>query len=305
MLSAALAGTLALSALAPAQRLVSYGSGGFGMNSAYAKLYNRATVVTFHGKISGITIGSPMAGVANSVRLIVRSTNGGSSLVEVGPQWFVNYQPLKFHVKDKVTVTGSKIFIDGRGSIMAQKIVIGRQAMVLRSVAGQPFWAATEPSHSQSYIVAPNETSGTAAQPLVSSDNSGQAIAAAVPQQLAVLPVNATVPVYMTPALVNGVVDHFAEVNGNIFMYLEANPVASVVDLGPAWYISRQDVTVNPGDVVVANVYVPLPNPSGIAYAQSVTAGNGTLYLLNDVGMANWQTYYQAWPSPRPMPLNP
>jgi len=299
-----LTGILLLSAasLTPAQNLTSYGSGGFGMNSSYAKLYNRSSVLTFRGKVTGITVGNAFPGAGNSVRLIVRATNGGSMLVEVGPQWFVDNQRLKLHLKDKIAVTGSKVLLDNRGSIMAQKIVKGRVVMVLRDTAGHPYWAANQDAfRPTSYVV--NSTTGSAAQ-TISSNNAAAVVARAQLQQLAVMPNNGTAPVYMSPSVVNGTIDKFTNVNGNIFMYLHAAGSDLVVSLGPSWYIQRQDATLNPGDLVSATILSPIPSTNGISYAQSVTGGNGTMYFLNDVGMANWAPWYPvAWPAPRMVPI--
>jgi len=275
------------------------------MNSSYAKLYNRSSVLTFRGKVTGITVGSAFPGAGNSVRLIVRATNGGSMLVEVGPQWFVDNQRLKLHLKDKVAVTGSKVLLDNRGSIMAQKIVKGRVAMVLRDTAGHPYWAANQDAfRPTNYVV--NSTSGSDAQTISSNNSVVQSEAMRRAMELAVMPYNGTAPVYMSPSVVNGTVNRFTNVNGNVFMFLRVAGKDMQVSLGPSWYIQRQDATVNPGDLVSATILSPIPSTNGISYAQSVTGGNGTLYFLNDVGMANWSPWYPtAWPQPRRLPINP
>ncbi len=144
LLSTFIAGAVLTTAhLAPAQKIQNYGSGGFGLASTYAKLYDPTTTVSFAGRITGITVASPMNGAGNSVRVVVKAKNGGSSLVELGPEWYVNNQRVKLHLKDKVVVHGSKVMLDGRGSIMASRVSKGKQSLVLRDTSGRPFWNAT------------------------------------------------------------------------------------------------------------------------------------------------------------------
>lgn len=277
-----LAGATLLTAIAPAQRLTSYGSGGFGMNSPYAKLYSTSTVVTFRGKITGVTIGAPIGGAGNSVRIVVKSTNGGSSLVELGPEWFVKNQSVKLKPKSNVTVTGSKIMLDGRGSIMAQKVVVGRKSLVLRDASGNPYWAA----NSMAFSVAP-VSSGTAAQEI--SNVNGAPV-----RNVQVLPVGGTQPVFAAPAVATGMIDHFNFAdNGDVYMIVNVNGVMRNVYLGPNWYIQRQDAVLNPGDFVTMNLLTPINDPNRASYAQSVSANGQTMFFRNNSGAVTWAPWYQ------------
>src|SRR5689334_10400078 len=115
-----------LTGIASAQkpRLTS-GTSGAGIDNPYARLWNETWVLNFNGRITGINVGPPAKNdTGNTVQIIVLSPNGGSSFIELGPQWYVDHQTTKLHVGDKVQVTGSKIMRDHRGSIMAGKIVV-------------------------------------------------------------------------------------------------------------------------------------------------------------------------------------
>jgi len=273
---------LLTAAFASAQKLTSYGSGGFGMNSAYAKLYNPSTVITFHGKITGVTVAAPVNGVGNSVRIVVKARSGGSSLVEVGPEWFVDHQNVKLKPKENVTVTGSKIILDGRGSIMARKIVVGRKSMVLRDIYGNPYWSANSLAHGGSIAIA-----GATSQP--------RSTVAVQSARVPVIPYNGTQVVYMSRAVVNGAVDHFNDSNGNIFMTINIDGALREIYLGPDWFIQRQDMVINPGDEVTVNLLTP-SDPRMTAYAESITSNGQTMFLRSPTGTTTWAPYYQIGP---------
>ena len=280
-------------AYAPAQTLTSYGSGGFGLNSTYARLYNPATTVTFRGKITGVEVASPLNGAGNSVRIIVKTRAGGSSLVELGPEWFVNHQLVKLHPRDNVTVTGSKIDIDGRGSIMARRVVVGRKALVLRDVHGNPFWNANTPSVSPALVTNSNGSAQeiVVTQPATSSQETTTAPVVAPPianATVRVQPYDSPSSVYMSPASVEGIIDHFVNNNGNDFMILNIGGAMKTVYIGPDWYIEHQDVVLNPGDMVTATVLAPVGNPNSPAYAESISDNGATIVLQNIVGGSTW-----------------
>src|SRR5207247_4630426 len=65
-------------------------SGGWGLNSPFNRLYDNTTVLTFSGTVTGMQISPPMNGMDAGVSILVKSSNGGTSLVHLGPFWFVN-----------------------------------------------------------------------------------------------------------------------------------------------------------------------------------------------------------------------
>src|SRR5689334_20448846 len=100
-------------------------SGGWGLNSPFNRLYDNTTVVTFSGTVIGMQTSPPMNGMDACTSILVKSANGGTSLVHLGPFWFVNNLKPAIRVKDKVTVTGSKITINNRTAILASTVAIG------------------------------------------------------------------------------------------------------------------------------------------------------------------------------------
>lgn len=204
--------------------------------------------------------------------MIVRANNGGSMLVELGPAWYVNRQVLRLRVRDRVQVVGSKVMLDGRGTVMASQITRGRSGLVLRDASGNPYWAASR-------VV---ETSGVAGNDIPQTN-----------QRIAIQPVNPGRPIYAAPGTLGGTIQSFDVRNGEVFMLLNTGAGQRVVSLGPLWYIQRQDVALNPGDVVQVNVLTPFGSGNGLVYGQSLSAKGNTVYFRTNTGVNMWSPWFQ------------
>ncbi len=131
----------AVTAMANSQA-VKLPSGGYRADSPYSKMYNTGHAVSFKGTVVGIQKAPPIEGMAPSESLLVKSTSGGTISVELGPTWFVDNQEAKIHMKDHITVTGSKVMMNGHGVILAMRLVHGKQVLAMRTSAGRPYWSA-------------------------------------------------------------------------------------------------------------------------------------------------------------------
>ncbi|MDA8174909.1 MAG: hypothetical protein M0018_10025 [Nitrospiraceae bacterium] len=116
------------------------GSGGWGMGSAYQRMYNPQTVETVSGVVESVEKFKPMRGMYSGIHLMVK-TEKGVVPVHLGPDWYIDRQDVKFKKGDKVDVTGSKITFDGKPAIIAQQIKKDGGTLVLRNSAGIPEWA--------------------------------------------------------------------------------------------------------------------------------------------------------------------
>jgi len=194
---------MAASAVAPCQKAQTIRSGGYEWGSPYNKLYSPSTVITFTGKVTGVQVMQPMSGMDDGALVLVKLANGGTSLVDLGPAWYVNNQPITINVGDRITVTGSKVIVDKRGTVLARKVQKGNDVLLLRDTAGDPLWWA--------YRNYPNG---------VPVDQFGNQTA-----------YTGTVTGFDTTQ-VNGVVTDDVVLqtpNGNV-----------TVNLGPAWFVDRQ-----------------------------------------------------------------
>ncbi len=59
----------------------------------------------------------------------------------MGPDWYVEKQPLKIAPQDQVDVRGSRITYEGKPAIVAAEVKKGDQVLKLRDAAGIPAWS--------------------------------------------------------------------------------------------------------------------------------------------------------------------
>jgi len=102
--------------------------------------YDPATELSFAGTVEEVrTVPAPARG-PGGIHLIVR-TNEGTDEVHVGPVAFVRSRNFEFAVGDAISVTGSKVEIDGADAILAREITKGGEVLTLRDPQGFPLWS--------------------------------------------------------------------------------------------------------------------------------------------------------------------
>lgn len=248
---------------------------GWEADSAYNRLYNANTEVTFSGKVIGeVDSTQPEPSMSAVTSLLVKDRrNGGTATVDLGPTWYVAQLRPALKVNDRVTVTGSKVMLDGRSLILARKIVRGKRALYLRELTGYPMWVA-----SRGHVDV--ESNSPASQPsppppATSSQSSPTAVQGTV-QQVITVPsgqagVPSTVLVINTP---QGTID---------------------VDLGPQWYVSRQGVNFIPGTNISVTGGPPVVPLAGSAtpiwIANGLTYGPQVMVFRTNRGLPVWSPW--------------
>lgn len=247
----AIAAALAVSAAA-AQEVVVRGSGGWGLDAPLNRMFDREFMVKFSGKVTGKQTSPPLPNMEPAVSLLVRADNGGTALVHLGPAWFITRQPQTIGLGERITVFGSKTFIDGKSAILATRIVVDNQTLYLRDENGMPFWSAWREA------VPPN---------LV---------------QIGTEVVDAKiVDVGQLPGATGG---------PNSLLIVQGDSGEFRVDLGPVWFMNRQDDFFNTGDVIrISGVRgnVGLPGPP-IIIPNFIQRGPDVLILRNVNGQPVW-----------------
>lgn len=119
--------------------LLALAQGGPGRGPPPDRLYDVATVTSVSGTVASEQRqdrGRGHRGVHLSL-----DTPAGALDVHLGPDFFVDGQPLKLAVGDQVTVTGSKVTFEGAPALVARSVSRGAETLVLRDEAGRPRWS--------------------------------------------------------------------------------------------------------------------------------------------------------------------
>jgi len=116
------------------------GSGGYGVDSQYNRLYRANHLTTISGTVTGKVKGTPLEGMAESATVLVRDRRKHVYSVDLGPSWYLNQQILKLNLGDKVSVTGCAVKIGRQAVILAQQVKRGNRILALRDRAGLPYW---------------------------------------------------------------------------------------------------------------------------------------------------------------------
>lgn len=116
------------------------GSGGWGMGTAYGKMYNPGTVETISGEVVSIDKITPAKGMSYGIHMTVK-TDKETISVHMGPGWFIENQDIKVEPKDKVDVKGSRITFEGKPALVAAEVRKGDEILKLRDDNGFPAWS--------------------------------------------------------------------------------------------------------------------------------------------------------------------
>ncbi len=116
------------------------GSGGWGMGSAYQRMYDPATVETVTGTVESVNKITPMKGMYSGIHLTVK-TDKETVDVHLGPEWYIERLDTKIQKGDTIEVTGSRVTIAGKSAIIAAEVKKDDHVLVLRDSNGVPAWA--------------------------------------------------------------------------------------------------------------------------------------------------------------------
>jgi hypothetical protein len=112
-----------------------------GRAEMYMRYFDSKTVTTVEGEVVKLErIPHPSMQVTG-VHATVK-TAGGVLDVHLGPSWFIDNQDFQLAAGQKVTVTGSKVTIDGKASLIATEVKTDDQVLKLREADGTPVWMA-------------------------------------------------------------------------------------------------------------------------------------------------------------------
>jgi len=97
--------------------------------------------------VQGMVVDAPriQTGGIPEMEHLTLQTSREKLTVVLGPNWFLARQNWKISALDRIEVTGSRLDLDGRPALVAQKVKKGEQVLELRDSAGLPLWAPSLP----------------------------------------------------------------------------------------------------------------------------------------------------------------
>jgi hypothetical protein len=112
----------------------------FGVCNAFAQRnYDPKTVETIQGKVLSVEKTTPAQGRGYGVHLVLQ-TDKETISVHLGPAWYLDKQTPHIEANDTITVTGSRVTIDGKPAIIAAQVKKGNEILKLRDENGIPAW---------------------------------------------------------------------------------------------------------------------------------------------------------------------
>ncbi|MGB9730430.1 MULTISPECIES: hypothetical protein [Calditerrivibrio] len=116
------------------------GSGGWGMNSPFNRMFDPNKIETIYGVVEKIDTTSPHKMMSNGVYLDLK-TDKGIIRVILGPVWYIERLDFVIELGDKLEVKGSPVMINGVQSMIAAEIKNGKDLLILRDIHGIPVWS--------------------------------------------------------------------------------------------------------------------------------------------------------------------
>jgi hypothetical protein len=106
--------------------------------------YDPKTVESVWGKVLSVEKTAPEKKRGYWVQLMLQIENG-TIVVQLGPAWYVDKQTPRIEANDTITVTGSRVTMDGKSAIVAADIAKGSELLKLRDINGIPVWPREHP----------------------------------------------------------------------------------------------------------------------------------------------------------------
>ncbi len=112
----------------------------WGENSRIGKLYNPNTFEEHAGTVISFQQTKPRLARWHALVVFLKTPKDDHLEVHLGPQWFLEENALDLQINDTVYVSGSKVTVEDRKFLVANKITKGDKTLVLRKDDGKPVW---------------------------------------------------------------------------------------------------------------------------------------------------------------------
>lgn len=105
------------------------------------RLFTSQDHTTLSGRIININLATSETG--QEVVSISVQAYGGNSIVYLSPNSYLDQQGLRLSIGDTVSVSGSRVLIDGVNTVLATEIGKGGKRIKLRNYKGDPLWGGS------------------------------------------------------------------------------------------------------------------------------------------------------------------
>lgn len=113
----------------------------FGASSVVAQRnYDPKTVETIDGKVLSVEKTTPTKNRGYGVHLMLQ-TDKEAIAVHLGPARYIDKQASRIESNDTITVTGSRVSVNGKPAIIAAQVTKGSEVLKLRDENGVPVWS--------------------------------------------------------------------------------------------------------------------------------------------------------------------
>jgi hypothetical protein len=120
--------------------MVVFAVGLLGIHNTLAQSdYDTKTVETIGGKVLSIEKTTPAKRRGYWIDVMLQ-TEKQTIAVQLGPAWYIDKQTPRIEPNDTITVTGSRVTMDGRSTIVAADVTKGNELLKLREDNGIPVW---------------------------------------------------------------------------------------------------------------------------------------------------------------------
>lgn len=108
--------------------------------NANNRTYDTSTIATVSGTVQRVDKVQSTKGPCEGIHLSFVDESGDSLTVHLGPSWFIENQDAQIAEGDEITVTGSKVTMEGAAALIAAKVARGEEVLTLRDEMGRPVW---------------------------------------------------------------------------------------------------------------------------------------------------------------------
>jgi hypothetical protein len=129
-----------MKAITRVMTMIAFAVGLLGIPDALAQHdYDAKTVETIGGKVLSVERTTPANRRGYWVDVMLQ-TEKEIIPVQLGPAWYIDKQTPRIEANDTISVTGSRVTMDGKPAVIAADVTRGNELLKLRDDHGIPVW---------------------------------------------------------------------------------------------------------------------------------------------------------------------